>query len=168
MTEPTPATWERLADVLNLLVANDRLTLAEAEAVWADAEHLDAEALATLAGDLEGRVTGRPLLRAREVAETLGLSVETVLRWTRRGVLPGFRLPGGALRYEPEAIDAWLAARRVGEEAGDGHREVSPTRHVTRPPGAYAPGRPRASAAPEVESLLSPTPPPVTAARTEE
>lgn len=39
------------------------------------------------------------LLTARQVADRLGVSTETVLRWTRRGDLPGFRLPGGALRF---------------------------------------------------------------------
>ena len=39
-----------------------------------------------------------PLLTARQVAELIGVSSETVLRWTRRGDLPAIRLPGGALR----------------------------------------------------------------------
>jgi excisionase family DNA binding protein len=52
------------------------------------------------------------LLTARAVAERLGVSAETVLRWTREGKLPGVRLPGtvrGRLRYRPEDIDTWLA-----------------------------------------------------------
>ncbi|MBA2637970.1 MAG: helix-turn-helix domain-containing protein [Solirubrobacterales bacterium] len=32
-----------------------------------------------------------PLLTAREVADLLGVSSETVLRWTRRGDLPAIR-----------------------------------------------------------------------------
>lgn len=55
-------------------------------------------------------MTGR-LLTAREVAEMLGVSTETVLRWTRRGLLPGLRLPGGALRYREAALDEWLTAK---------------------------------------------------------
>jgi excisionase family DNA binding protein len=55
-------------------------------------------------------VTGR-LWTAREVAEALGFSTETILRWTREGKLPGRRMPGGALRYRPEDLDAWLDAR---------------------------------------------------------
>jgi len=51
------------------------------------------------------------LLTAREVAERLGISVTTALRWTRRGELPGFRLPGGALRYEEDELEAWLRKR---------------------------------------------------------
>lgn len=56
-------------------------------------------------------MTGGPMLTAREVADLLGVSAETVLRWTRRGDLPAFRLPGGALRYREDALDEWLAER---------------------------------------------------------
>ena len=38
------------------------------------------------------------LLTAREVAERLGLTTETVLVWVRRGELPAFRL-GRAIRF---------------------------------------------------------------------
>ena len=55
------------------------------------------------------------LLTAREVAELLGFSRETILRWTRAGELPAIRLPGGKIRYRPDAIEAWLEARAVGE-----------------------------------------------------
>lgn len=61
------------------------------------------------------------LLTAREVAERLGVSPATVLRWTRQGVLPGFRLPSGALRYRESAIEAWLAERAT---CGRGGRAV--------------------------------------------
>lgn len=51
------------------------------------------------------------LLTARQVAELLGVSPETVLRWTRRGDLSAIRLPGGAMRYREDALDRWLADR---------------------------------------------------------
>ena len=51
------------------------------------------------------------LLTARQVADRLGVSTETVLRWTRRGDLPGFRLPGGALRFREDDLEHWLALR---------------------------------------------------------
>jgi excisionase family DNA binding protein len=54
-------------------------------------------------------VTG--LLTAREVAALLGVSAETVLRWTRRGELPAIRLPGGAIRYRESDFDDWLEER---------------------------------------------------------
>jgi excisionase family DNA binding protein len=55
-------------------------------------------------------MTGR-LLTAREVAELLGVSAETVLRWTRRGDLLAIRLPGGAVRYRESELDEWLTER---------------------------------------------------------
>jgi excisionase family DNA binding protein len=51
-----------------------------------------------------------PLLTARAVAEVLGVSTETVLRWVRRGELPAIRLPSGALRFPLATLDEWLAA----------------------------------------------------------
>ena len=55
-----------------------------------------------------------PLLTARELAELLGVSGETLLRWTRAGKVPALRLPGGAIRYRPNAIEAWLEERATG------------------------------------------------------
>jgi excisionase family DNA binding protein len=61
------------------------------------------------------------LLTAREVAATLGVNPETVLRWTRRGDLEAVRLPGGQLRYRSDTLGAWLGERTVnGREAGGG------------------------------------------------
>jgi len=65
-----------------------------------------------------------PLLTARQVAELLGVSAETVLRWTRRGDLPALRLPGGAIRYRETDLDKWLATcttttRPVDDDGGE-------------------------------------------------
>ena len=70
-----------------------------------------AEAVAT---DERSR-TPVSLLTARDVAARLGVSSETVLRWTRAGKLPGFRMPGGALRYLDADLEAWLAERATSE-----------------------------------------------------
>jgi excisionase family DNA binding protein len=51
------------------------------------------------------------LMTAREVADLLGVSPETILRWTRRGELPAIRLPGGALRYREDDLHQWLDTR---------------------------------------------------------
>ena len=51
------------------------------------------------------------LLTARAVADLLDVSAETILRWTRRGDLPAFRLPGGAIRFREDEVDAWLEER---------------------------------------------------------
>ena len=62
------------------------------------------------------------LRTAREVADLLGVSSETILRWTRRGELPAIRLPGGALRYREDDLEAWLEQR-----ATPGREELSRT-----------------------------------------
>jgi excisionase family DNA binding protein len=64
------------------------------------------------------------LITAREVASLLNVSAETVLRWTRRGELPAFKLPGGAIRYRDADLEAWLKARVTGaaNRGGDSHR----------------------------------------------
>jgi excisionase family DNA binding protein len=51
------------------------------------------------------------LLTARAVAELLDVSTETVLRWTRRGELPAVKLPGGAIRFRENDLEAWLLER---------------------------------------------------------
>jgi excisionase family DNA binding protein len=75
------------------------------------------------------------LLTARQVAELLGVSAETVLRWTRRGLLPAIKLPSGAIRYRPEDLDAWLHEHATGADGAS--RGVSPTRSANRPGEAY-------------------------------
>ena len=97
-------------------------------------------------------MTGR-LLTARQVGDRLGVSAETILRWTRRGDLPGFKLPGGAIRFRAAELDAWLAEHATG--AAD--REVLPTRANRAHGGDYS----------GLSSEVLPTPPP-DAATTEE
>ena len=51
------------------------------------------------------------LLKARDVAELLGLEVATVVDRFQAGDLPGFRLygrKGGPLRFRASEIEAWL------------------------------------------------------------
>ena len=55
-------------------------------------------------------MTGR-LLTAREVAENLALTPETVLAWQRTGKLPAIKLPSGQIRFRPDDLDNWLAER---------------------------------------------------------
>ena len=56
-------------------------------------------------------VSGGQLLTTRQVAETLNVSAHSVLRWARRGDLPAFKLPGGAIRYRRDELEAWLESR---------------------------------------------------------
>jgi len=72
------------------------------------------------------------LLTAREVADMLGVSAETVLRWTRRGELPAIRLPGGAIRYREADLDEWLTARScTAAPMGADCRRIHPTEGIT-------------------------------------
>lgn len=61
-----------------------------------------------------------PLVTAREVAAQLGVSTGALLRWTRAGQVPAVKLPSGAIRYRPEAIDAWLEEREMADGATEG------------------------------------------------
>jgi excisionase family DNA binding protein len=45
-------------------------------------------------------------LTARELGKRLSISLAAVLRWAARGVVPSFKLPGGAVRFDPDEIDA--------------------------------------------------------------
>jgi excisionase family DNA binding protein len=73
------------------------------------------------------------LLTAREVADRLGLkTVETVLRWTRRGALPGYRMPGGAIRTREDELEAWLEQHSTADTAT---RESPDTRNRVRRSG---------------------------------
>ncbi len=83
-----------------------------------------------------------PLLRAHEVAELLGISPETVLRWTRRGELPAIRLPGGAVRYRPDEFRAWLESRSAVGNGPDARGEVSPTPSALPARGVVSPVSP--------------------------
>lgn len=72
------------------------------------------------------------LLTARMVAEMLDVSTETVLRWVRVGSLPAFRLPGGAIRFRADDVDAWLEERATTERGSASHPVGR------RPPGKLA------------------------------
>jgi excisionase family DNA binding protein len=48
------------------------------------------------------------LLTARDVAELVGLSTETILRRYRAGEIPGFRLASNVLRFDRAEVEAWL------------------------------------------------------------
>ena len=79
------------------------------------------------------------LLTAREVADWLDLTAETVLRYMRRGELRAIRLPGtkrGRLRFRHDDVEAWLTEHAT--KADDANREVSATQGVIRHDEAYS------------------------------
>jgi len=50
-------------------------------------------------------------LRVADVADELGVSARTVLRWVAAGEIEALRLPGGRLRISQIAYSAWLVER---------------------------------------------------------
>jgi excisionase family DNA binding protein len=85
------------------------------------------------------------LLTAREVADVLGVSTETVLRWTRAGKLPAIRLPGGALRFREDDLDAWLS-RHLAQVPTPAHSRAAPARGASPTPQDAAQWQPTAPA----------------------
>jgi excisionase family DNA binding protein len=75
-------------------------------------------------------LTGR-LLTARELADRLGVSVETVLRWARRGKLPAVYLSSRAIRFREDEIDAWLDERAAPRRGVLPPRRTPPNRNAT-------------------------------------
>jgi predicted DNA-binding transcriptional regulator AlpA len=57
-------------------------------------------------------------LRTRErVLEELGITAPTLADWTRRGIIPSYRI-GGRVYYKQSEIDAALTRRNFGKEVG--------------------------------------------------
>jgi excisionase family DNA binding protein len=55
-------------------------------------------------------MTGR-LLTGRQVADLLGVSTKTVLRWALEGELPSIRLSNRAIRFRQDQLEQWLEQR---------------------------------------------------------
>ena len=51
----------------------------------------------------------KPLLRAKEIAQELGVTTNTVLRWIRVGKLKAFRLSTGTIRIAQEDYQEFLS-----------------------------------------------------------
>jgi excisionase family DNA binding protein len=50
-------------------------------------------------------------LSPREAADLLDVSHDTVKRWAREGLLPGYQTPGGWWRFNEQQIRKWKAKR---------------------------------------------------------
>ena len=59
----------------------------------------------------------------QETAEFLSLSEQTLCNWRWRGSGPPFVKMNGAVRYDPEAVGAWVAARMRTSTSDLGHGE---------------------------------------------
>lgn len=58
----------------------------------------------------------RPLLTPEQVAQHLGVGVQTLYQWRYAGTGPVAVRVGKYLRYRPEDIDAWLQANESAPE----------------------------------------------------
>lgn len=69
---------------------------------------------------------GHELLRPREAAQRLGISVATLPGWRARGFGPAhIRISSRAVRYAADEIDRWLAQRvRASTSATSPPREA--------------------------------------------
>jgi predicted DNA-binding transcriptional regulator AlpA len=59
------------------------------------------------------------LLKERDVARRMSVSVASVRRWRLLSQGPKFLKIGASVRYRPEDVDAWLDSR----PAGGGHEK---------------------------------------------
>ncbi len=57
-------------------------------------------------------LTHKPLYKARELAELLGVSPWTVYSWARRGAIPAIRASDRILRFDADAVIAALEGGR--------------------------------------------------------
>ena len=66
---------------------------------------------------------GSRLLRAEEVSEVTGLSVETLAQWRsqRRGI-PYVKISRNCVRYRQSDLDSWLVERTVLTDQGGSDR----------------------------------------------
>lgn len=63
-------------------------------------------------------MTDTRLLAATDVAEQIGVTVQTLATWRTRGAGPPYIKLGRMVRYRPEDIAAWVESQvRAGPEA---------------------------------------------------
>ena len=74
-------------------------------------------------------------LTCAQVAEEVGVSTRTILRWIEAGDLPAIRLPGGRLRISETALVAAVAswATTSSTKAYTGPDDASGPAPLTRP-----------------------------------
>ncbi len=66
------------------------------------------------------RTFSRPLAKEQEAARVLDLSVKTLRRWRWAGKGPRFLKIGGAVRYDPADLEAFMRDARRTSTSDDG------------------------------------------------
>jgi excisionase family DNA binding protein len=81
----------------------------------------DAETVDAVLQVVEDLTATSPYLTTRQVAQRLGVSRQTIVNWTRKGLLPGVRL-GGRTMIPAAALDRFARIERLLDEL-DAERE---------------------------------------------
>lgn len=66
----------------------------------------------------------RRLIRAEEVANALGISRLRVYQLARVGELPSVRLGTKSIRFDPEAVEAWVGTQAKAKTKRSPAREL--------------------------------------------
>lgn len=80
--------------------------------------------------------TDDQLIGSAEAAKLLGITRSTLYQWTSERKIPFIKISRNMIKFDPQALRAWIEAKRV-EAIGGGARK-------TRPPRAVDGGSPRA------------------------
>lgn len=57
----------------------------------------------------------RPLLKKKEVAEKLGVSIRSITKFEKAGLLPRIQISPRLIRYKPEAVDHLIQRRTLNQ-----------------------------------------------------
>lgn len=63
----------------------------------------------------------KKLLTAREAVDYLGISLSTLHKIEKKGLIVPFRTPGGHRRYDESMLDEYLESSRRTPESGKDH-----------------------------------------------
>lgn len=75
---------------------------------------------------MENQIEKRDLLTIGEASLYLGVSIDTLRRWEKRGRLEPFRSPGGHRYYERKELDKLFGKRYTRDEETAQHQTVLP------------------------------------------
>lgn len=57
----------------------------------------------------------KPLLKKKEVAEKLGVSIRSITKFEKAGLLPRIQISPRLIRYKPEAVDQLIQRRTLNQ-----------------------------------------------------
>ena len=60
------------------------------------------------------------MVRARDISEMCGVTLQTVLKWAREGKIPHHRISARCLRFSLEEVNHWLKLKRDAQNQQQG------------------------------------------------